>query len=175
MKKRFLIVLLILFILVISCTTKDTKTYTNADFKYSIKYPATWELKEEMIGPVPITFLISPLESPDDKFRENFNFIVSVMRDIPSTALEQYTQGMLYGILQDSKNNIVKKGPTTLDGLPAQEVVFTTTTQGFKLRYFQIWTIKGNKIYQVTFTAEDAKYDQSWPEIQKILDSLKLR
>ena len=63
--------------------------------------------------------------------------------------------------------------PTVLAGIPAYKIVYSESLQQVPLQVMQVWAIKDNKAYILTFTAELPKYSTYLPVVQKMIDSFE--
>ena len=56
----------------------------------------------------------------------------------------------------------------------AHKIVFTATdSMKHERKAMQIWTIKGNKAYLITYKAEPMQYSKYLPTIQKMVESFQ--
>ena len=63
--------------------------------------------------------------------------------------------------------------PTVLAGIPAYKIVYSETLQQVPLQVMQVWAIKDNKTYTLTYIAELPKYSTYLPIVQKMIDSFE--
>lgn len=150
--------------------TEDFKTYTNTGFGIVIQYPADWSVKEGESGDV--VHFYAPLEDASDQFSENVGIRVS---NVPAgTSLTDFTDAFvkeLEKIVTDFK--IIESTDTTFAANPAHMLVYTTTQGQYKLELLQIYTIKDDKFYLLTYGAEVANYSTYLPAVMKMIDSFK--
>ena len=70
---------------------------------------------------------------------------------------------------------ILESSSSTLAGLPAHEITYTSNLQGLNLTKSQIFTIVNNNIaYVVTFGAEESQFNKYLPAIKKMIDSIRI-
>jgi hypothetical protein len=71
---------------------------------------------------------------------------------------------------------ITKQGEYTLAGLPAHQLLYTSTgISGLTLEKMQVFTvINNNTAYVVTFGAEPAEYDKNIQDVEKMINSIKI-
>ena len=152
--------------------TGETKTYSNAAENLEIDYPADWELQEGFMGTVAV--FLSPAESEADLFQENLNIGTQDLSATPMS-LASYTEINVLQIeelITDSE--VLESTSTTLAGNPAHVVVYTGAQGVFTLKWLQVWTIKDNMVYMLTYTAEEASYNKFMSSIEGMINSFKI-
>jgi hypothetical protein len=166
--------------------TNDNSTfnlYENPTFGIRIQYPSDWEKVEP--GQIShessfnkIVGFVSPKESVSDTSPPPALSIgmhnLSSSSSYQNTTLDQYTDVHINAIrreqasllestrtiLKDSNNNNLAHSAVYINNL-GQEVM-------------QVWTIKENKAYHITYAADVARYPDYLPVAQKIIDSLEI-
>jgi hypothetical protein len=149
-------------------TINNFLTYEDTANGLTMIYPANWE-KQSIQGD---TIFISPPENNADQFRESLGINV---RNLPaaSTTLDEFTQTMVSSLRQ-SYPSIPEATSTTLAGnKPANTVTFSTDSQG-RTETLQAWTIAGGKAYVVTYSYEKSQFQNYFPTIKRILDSIQI-
>jgi hypothetical protein len=84
-------------------------------------------------------------------------------------SFEQYNSSQIESIR--NANGYIESTNSTLGGNPAQKVVYTNS-EGIKT--MQIWTIKDDIAYHVTYAAEKENYFQYLKDIYEAVDSLQI-
>jgi len=149
--------------------TTSLLTYT--DINYKIKYLSNWEKNEEIEG---IIGFVSPQEGSSDKFSENFNIIVGDLSAQPMT-LSEYTELTITEVEEAVEGfNIIGSEATVLSGNEAHKIIFTGRMPPYSLKWLQIWTIKEDKVYLLTYTAEPDEFDKYLGDIQIMIDSFEI-
>jgi hypothetical protein len=68
--------------------------------------------------------------------------------------------------------NITESNATTLAGIPAHKIVYKSLTpSGREIELMQVWTIKGSKVFIITYGALSQDFPTYLPTIQKLIDS----
>jgi serine/threonine-protein kinase len=145
------------------------ESYQDPAKAMQIKHPTTWTTQENVMGSTAV--FLSPRENAQDFFQENINIISF---DLAMT-LDQYTayaENQIKQSITDAR--IIESSPTTLAGLPAHKLVFTGRQGQNNLKWMQVWTIKNNKVYLLTYTAEEGNYNAYLPTAQEIMASFTL-
>ncbi len=150
---------------------KNFLTYENGSYGVRIKYPQEWTKTEGAMGTV-VVFL-SPKQNDSDPFQENLNIIV---QNLPaSTTLNVVTEETINQVKQLIQNaTIIESTDTTLAGVPAYKIVYSGKMREYTLKWIQIWTVKNNKMYSITYTAEINSYSYYLDVIQKMIDSFEI-
>ena len=161
---------------------EDFKLYENPDFGFSLTYPPTWTVHEFRNDPAEfsnnsiVVSFKSPSQGKNDKYLENVNIVVQGPRsDI--TSLETYAENSIRDFTNMSDTiKITKQDNDTLSGLPAHQILYTSTgLPGFSLEKMQVFTVINNSTaYLVTFSAEAAGYDKNIKDVEKMIDSIKI-
>lgn len=158
------------------------KTYENPKFGLTVTYPPNWTVDELRNDPaVPtnnsiVAIFKSPSQGQNDKYLENV--IINIQgpsSDIAS--LEVYTNNLLkeFNNMSDTIK-ITKEGKDTLAGLPAHQLLYTSTgVPGLNLEKMQVFTVVNNSsAYVVTFGAEQTEYDKNIQNVEKMINSIKI-
>lgn len=158
------------------------KTYENPKFGLTVSYPPDWVVDELRNDPaVPsnnsiVAIFKSPSDGPNDKYLENV--IVNIQGPRPDiSSLEVYTQNSekAFNNMSDTIK-ITKSGKDTLAGLPAHQLLYTSTgIPGLNLEKMQVFTVvNNNTAYVVTYGAEQAEYDKNIQDVEKLINSIKI-
>jgi hypothetical protein len=156
-----------------SVTIDSTWNLINTD-SFSIQSPPKWEIDQTgRLGTTVI--LMSPPESPDDRFRENFNLAVQNLGSRKIT-LDQFTTLSEKQIKQFVKDGAVVESKRMGTGDNAYHKIIYTGKQGVLLLQFeQYYKIVGNKAYVLTFTTEQFKFDDFKAVGETIMGSLWIK
>ena len=150
---------------------------------YSVKYPVNWDLQQSdnpesgttVTGSVRYQFaVLSPRESPQDRFRENVNLVIE---DLGGKKLD------LDELARLSKNQI--KGMENCKILEYKKVnkgsrqhfktIWTWDYQKIPLKVEQYTWLSEGKAYALTFSSERSKFAQFQKTGEKILDTFILK
>lgn len=140
---------------------------------YSIGYPKTWALSEDMAG---IEFILqSPIESPTDRFSESLNLVVqdfsTMGQEVPTKMVAEMYEVQMKNLV-DSYQQLAF-GQISFQGLEAWELVSTGSQESFTMKWRNLVFVKDNKGYVFTFTASTDGYDRLLPIANAIIESLK--
>ncbi|MFH1563605.1 MAG: PsbP-related protein [Nitrospirota bacterium] len=152
--------------------TTQFSTYNNPGDGIRIKYPKDWTKQEKIMG-MNVIFS-SPLESDSDTFQENVNVIVQDLSAQPMT-LDEYTKLSLEQVKQIVTDaSIPYSSATTLDGNSANRIIYTGRVGIYNIKWMQIYTIKDNTAYILTYTAETDKYNDFLDTAQEMINSFEI-
>lgn len=148
-------------------------SYDNTAQGIKIKYPDNWDKQEELnVITKEVVQFISPKESEAD-FQEHL--IVEVEKTDNQT-LDEYTKLSKQEILKLDKNaKIIQEGASTLAGKNGYRVVYTTKKGNQELKKLEVWTLKNDKAYFVTYVSEAGKYELFLPAVEKMIKSLEVQ
>jgi eukaryotic-like serine/threonine-protein kinase len=139
--------------------------YENPTYGIQIQYPSNW-------GRLDLSFLqdsadIDFYPLSDTSLAKNLKILV---KNLPfhNMTLEEYTNTQI----NPSEENLLESNTTTLSGIPGYKIVFTNVAG---LKTMQVWTIKDDKAYIITYVAKEEDYDKDLLIVQKMIDSFKIK
>lgn len=138
----------------------DFRTYENPEFGIRVQYPSDW-------GRLDLSFLGTSADI--DFYPLNDTSGAKAVRiqveQLPSQnmTLDQYTDTQI----NSTEGQILESNVTTLGNLPAHEIVFTDVG----LKTLQVWTLKDDKVYAITYVAEEEDYENGLQIAQRIIES----
>jgi serine/threonine-protein kinase len=148
----------------IAQTNSKFVIYDNPTFGVRIQYPSDW-------GRLDLSFLqdsadIDFYPLADTSLAKNVKIQVI---NLPSRnmTLEEYTNSQINPL----EEKLLESNTTTLAGIPGYEIVFTSV-QGLKT--MQVWTIKDDKAYIITYVAKEEDYENDLQIAQKMIDSFEI-
>ena len=174
--------------------------YKNAQYSFDIHYPSNWQKIEftqgiERGGRNTVVNFLSPSEGIADKFREYLIVEVGDLRpeqgfamSSPSSSslLTEYVNHQisdykkLYQGFQLTESPILNKTDKNSysspnDYSPSYKIVYTyDDTIAGKIKIMELYFLKNNKIYFLSFHSEASSYSKYLPTIQKIVDSFHI-
>ena len=147
----------------------DIKPYENTKLKFSIQYPSTWQ-KEERLNDF-VTFL-APIEdsshykSPAGLGISSFSVSNVSLNTIVDIHLKNITNNLREFQLIESSDTVLA------DNRLGKKIIFTAMDDEEKKQALQLITKNNDKVYLITYKAYVDKYEQYFPIIQKMLNSL---
>jgi hypothetical protein len=158
--------------------------YTNPTYGFSLLYPSNW-VNEEIPPGTNLTYLTS-FNPPASEIGE-FVFVYVAVKNLTNNniSLKQFADQET-SLLKSppaetsptedtSARTILESGPATIAGnTSAHKVVYTEKISGSLSKIMEIYTVKGNKGYILTYLAYADIHDKYLPIAQKIVDSLNV-
>ena len=139
--------------------------YDNPTFGIRIQHPSDW-------GRLDLSFLqhsadIDFYPLADTSLSKNLKVQV---KNLPfhNMTLEEYTNIQI-NLLGE---NLLESSTTTLADIPGYKIVFTNI-EGLKT--MQVWTIKNDKAYIITYIAQEEDYAKDLQIAQKMIDSFEIK
>ncbi len=156
---------------------KGFVVYSNETYNFTLNYPENWQVRE-LDDPITgeVVVFSSPAESSFDPFSEKIYISVEYLApDINS--LDQYTQTIVNRIKQENGNEIkvYKEKRTKLGRYPARMIIYSRQENKLLLRQLEAFTIKNNRVYVITYTAERVKFSKFLSTAQKMLKSWEIK
>lgn len=150
-------------------SSDDFKLYENTKLKLSIQYPSTWQ-KEERLNDF-VTFL-SPIE--DSSHYESPAGLGISSLSVSNVSLNTIVNIHLKNMTNNLKDfQLIESSDTVLaDNRLAKKIIFTAMDDEEKKQALQLITKNNDKVYLITYKAYVDKYEQYFPIIQKMLNSL---
>ena len=160
-----------------SALSSNFVEYSNSEYQFALKYPDTWS-KRQIDDPITgeIVVFASPKETDADPFAEKVYIAVEYLSSKPTT-LEDYSQSVLSRIDNTDNNDIklYEDFKTKIDNSPARMVIYSRTEGMLQLRQMEAFTIKNNQVYVAIYTAEEAKFSQFYPVVEKMINSWEIQ
>jgi eukaryotic-like serine/threonine-protein kinase len=150
--------------------------YENPIFGIKILYPANWDKQQNASSSNNNSTLIDLVAfSPPFKNTSDIvgKLIVQIdnISDIKPITLAEYANDTVSDLRQDFK---VSESNATLAGNPAYKIVYTGLEANVDLQAMMVLTIKGDRAYIISYTAEPEKYSHYLPTVQKMIDSFEI-
>lgn len=177
--------------------------YKNTQYNFDVQYPSNWQKIEftqgiERGGRNTVVNFLSPSEGTADRFREYFIVKVDELRPEQGFAITSPSSHSLLTEYVNQQINDYKKlyqefqlteSPTSSllllnktdnntspnDYSQSNKIVYTynDATAG-KIKIMELYLLKNNKIFSLSFHSEASKYSMYLPTIQKIVDSVHI-
>lgn len=144
----------------------NSNKYANQD--YSLKYPDGWIVDDH----TQFVYFKTPLEG--DELQENVVIYVSpAEKDADVISFFQDSVMTLVGTTPGF--TLVSHDETYLSSEPAQRIVYTEDGELGTLKYLQVFALKNDKAYIVTYSAPADKYDKYVSGAEEIIKSFRIK
>lgn len=156
-----------------SSNSINFSTYENPIFGVRILYPANWD-KQENSSSSNDNSTLTDLVAFSPPFKNNSDIVgklvvqVDNISDIKPITLANYANGTVSDLRQDFR---VSESNAILAGNPAHKIIYTGLEASIDLKGLMVMTIKGDRAYIISYTAEPEKYSYYLPTVQKMIDS----
>lgn len=177
--------------------------YKNARYNFDVQYPSNWQKIEftqgiERGGRNTVVNFLSPSEGTADKFREYFIVKVDELRPEQGFAITSPSSNSLlteyvnhqisdykklyqgFQLAESPTSSLLLLNKTDNSSSPndyslSNKIVYTynDATAG-KIKIMELYLLKNNKIFSLSFHSEASKYSMYLPTIQKIVDSVHI-
>jgi eukaryotic-like serine/threonine-protein kinase len=143
-------------------------TYENADYGIEMEYPDNWELEkiEDPFGT--IARFYPQKERQEDVPAE---VTIEVVEKIESnTSLDEYTSsaiGKITKYLPEAK--IIDSQAIKLENQPAHQIIYTGKDRDVINKYLQVWILKKDRVYIMTYVAPEDKYQDFIETVEKMI------
>ena len=151
---------------------KDISWKTFNQLNYTIQYPSTWVLDES--GEMGTNFILfSPLESGNDKFKENVNLLIQDLTG-KNIDIDKYTEISESQIKTMVKNaNLIESKRIENTKNEYHKIIYSVMHDQLNLQFEQYYWVFKNKAYVLTFTCEKDKFSIFSETGEKILKSFQ--
>ena len=144
--------------------------YYKKEDGFSIRFPAEWEQKENVMGTVVIA--LSPAEGQADAFRENVNVVVEAL-PTPMTLDEYFNRSRVSLKKLISAGQKPEVSDATLGGEKAKRVVYQTTMGQTGVKGILYIAVKGTRGYAVTCSAAPDAFDAYKARFEEIAGTFR--
>jgi serine/threonine-protein kinase len=148
--------------------------YENSNYSIKIKYPVKWQQQRKEIyvaGVTEVVTFISPKQSDTDKFQEKVNIDIEEFSGTLADSKKLFIDE-IKNTLPDAQ--IINTSSTTLAFKPANQIIYTGQDGESHLKNLQVWTLKGNKAYVITYTAAIDDYDKFINTANEMINSFEI-
>jgi eukaryotic-like serine/threonine-protein kinase len=152
------------------------KPYMNPTFGIQMQRPPDWtvaENKNHSVDNIEVVNFSSPVS---EDVTVSVDTVNSTTPTTMATALKQYVNDSILSDLKTSPNFklLEPNTNTTLGGNPAYSITYTDKDQGGPYKGMDIVTMKNDKAYDISYTADPDRYDSVFPTVQTMINSFKI-
>jgi hypothetical protein len=165
-------------------TTMGFQTYQNNIFGIKIRYPDSWSVRSypynngsnnTVVGFYSPAKTASQLGNISGVSGHFVPYLDIFTFDSKNMSLDKIINGRINRI-QNTSDFVLDSKPFTVKGnRSAYMLVYSTTTGADEFfKKMQVYTIFGNKVYLITFTAQEALFSNYLPTVRKMIDSFEI-
>jgi serine/threonine-protein kinase len=154
-------------------TVKDWLIYELPTKGIKIKYPENWE-KQNIQNPVTkeVAIFLPPQETNSEQ--EKLSISIEDLSNKPLT-LNEYTNLAINEVKRYTKEAaIIESRSATLANSPAHMIIYTSKEEPDSLIKLEVWTLKNNKAYIITYVAKKTKYSKFLTTTKEMIKSFKI-
>lgn len=149
-------------------------TYKQSDLGITIKYPQGWQRQDiDNIFTKEVVTFLSPQSGDADNFQEKVILSIEEYSGTLNKSKDDFTQEINERL---SSAKIISTHSTTFAYKPAYQIIYTGKNEENNLEFknLQTWTLKGNKAYIITYTAEKDDYDKFMPIVEEMIKTFEI-
>jgi eukaryotic-like serine/threonine-protein kinase len=154
-------------------------TYDNPIHKLKLQYPSDWIVSTNALPTYSgVVAFYSPLQNLQDILPAELS--LSVTTYLQPVSLDEYTQTTL-SALEQQGIQVSESNTFTVAGKPGHRIVFSPPeprgqdAPQVSISLMQTWTTIGNKVYLLSYSAEDSKFQKYLPTVEQMLKSLQIQ
>lgn len=163
-------------------TNNNFLTYNNPTYKIKMQYPADWTVSTNTLQTYSgVVAFYSPLQSLTDILPAELSLSITTYSQ--GVSLDEYTKTTLAALDQQGIK-VSDSNAFTLAGKPGHRIVFSppqpqpqNNNQGdpqVSISIMQAWTTIGSKVYLISYSAEESKFQKYLPTVEQMLSSLQI-
>lgn len=159
-----------------STNLKISKTSPSVEedlFGYELFYSPFVNISQTVPNQVALSIVNISADSSLDQFTKKS---LSMMNTSVDTPLEEFTTKYLDNYEHDGIVVLESKPTKFGDDYSAHSVIYNSTQPDFDetLKIMDIWTVKGDKAYVLSYATEAKYYDRNLPDMHKMLASFRI-
>ena len=149
-------------------------SYQDPILGIKFQYPVSWKKAVHYSANTSRIDFFAPLASQSEIFPPSL--VISISNTTQNSTLAEITKAILAKAKQSVLEfNLLQSNVTELAGVPAQKLVYTfrslDPSVDVHFQTMNIWMIKGNRIYTVSYTESTSQYADYLQTIEKIISS----
>lgn len=153
-------------------STSLTDTFESKEYGVKIKYPGNWTATTSGLPAGHVVEIVSPVEGATDTYKENVSIIQGTLPS-PTATLDDWLKNTIEKLkVLDPDYTLTD---TTIAGQPAKQLVVSlpNTSGGTKTRGMQVYTVKGDKVYYISYVAAATDYSRYSPTVEAMIKSFE--
>jgi hypothetical protein len=152
-------------------------SYKNSSFGITIQYPSTWMLNNTHLVSANYTYgVYHEIAEISPRFADiRPSFSISVISTKPNTTLDAYLGNTIQSYRVAFPNfTLSNMTNVTLAGNPGYWITYSFDSKPDKVLAIEIGTLIEHKVYQITYLADAKQYGIFFPNIKKMIHSLRI-
>ncbi len=166
-------VLVVVITLLNAIKIRGFATFTHPPTGIQIKFPNHWGFNDPK-QPGAIIVFFAPPEGPLDTYTENIVLTYRELEDEYRT-LKKLSPKMVLQVTRTFKGymKVLKKEPCWVGRRRGYRFVYVGVVEGIDdpLKYMHVWTIVGNRVFIITYSARESTFDKYLKLVNKTISS----
>jgi hypothetical protein len=162
---------------VIPTQSNNLSLYNNSTYGIKFQSPYGWNKIEILAGRITLIEFTSPSRNTTGSIEPQAQVIISIEKGLGNvTTLQQYSE-VANKLLNTILGNFTPTSqPSTLSGLPAisKVIAMKHPVSGIDIVIAQVFAIKNNNAYSITYTVPASSYYRYLPIVQQIFNSFQI-
>jgi len=169
--RKLLLVGFLTFLSFSTYAQSEKKIYETDDF--TVQYPASWNLETKLDAP--LVFVVKALPTSDeDTFAENVNLITQNLKGA-NLSLDNYVKLNRDQLATLSNSELISNLTDKRGARNYHTLIFSADINNMELKLIQLYTIKNEVAYILTFTSLRNEFSQLEEVGKQIIKSFKLK
>ncbi len=150
--------------------TEETIPYKND--LYTLDRPENWEVEENDA----FTYFKSPSQENQTGLQENVVVYIKELEPADRN-LKDFFQNSIYNLMATSPTFMIidfSEYEYSLGDMPAYRILYSEGEEGSKINYLQVFAVKDNNGYIITYNAPAETFKKYLPEAEAIISSYRL-
>ncbi len=159
----------------VKTTTTNFLPHQNSTYGIKIQYPSDWQKQENGTKQDTQTDIVA-FYAPASNTNANLDLSIDDISDETGISLTQYANNSLTDLKQSLTNFklIESSNNNHISGLSAYRIVYTSNDGDNITKTLETGTIKGDKVYILTYETGVSEYAKFLPIVQKMIDSFQI-
>jgi|SRR3989338_4814480 len=150
--------------------TVPKKTVPYKNDLYTLDTPENWEIEENDA----FTYFKSPAHEGQNELQENV-VVYTKQIEAADQDLKDFFQNSIEILMSTSPGfTIINHSEYNLGDVPAYKILYSEGEEGSEIDYLQVFAVKDNDGYIITYTAPAETFDKYLPEAEAIMRSYRL-
>ncbi|HEY1248866.1 MAG TPA: PsbP-related protein [Nitrososphaera sp.] len=155
---------------IVPTQSNNFSIYNNSTYGIKFQFPFGWNKIETLAGRITLIDFTSPPSNTTGRIEVPAHVTMSIEKDLRKvTTLQQYKQASDKLLDRILGNSTTASQSATLSGLPAISRLISTKhpVSGIDISIAQVFTIKNNSAYSITYSVPSASYYRYLPVAQQ--------
>lgn len=171
--RMYLLFFVVLFFSISTCTQRQSGKNSSSfsDELYNIDQTSNWSVDDHGA----FVYFKTSLENESDKFQENV-VVYTASLDPKNQTLVEFFEKSVETLVATTQNfTLIYYKQIELSSTPAEKIIYSEDSELGKIQYLQVFTVKDEKVYILTYTALAEDYQKNVADAESIIASFKIK